>query len=79
MEVRDMRDNPRIWEALSWAELSGREKELWEMLGWHQEGWDSNRAPASADKEWSRLSTSEQVAAMSLGFTEETWNSTEDE
>ena len=34
MEVRDMKGNPGIWEKLSWADLSSKEKELWMLLGW---------------------------------------------
>ncbi|MFN7221991.1 MAG: hypothetical protein ACK5UX_15300 [Burkholderiales bacterium] len=79
MQVRDMKGNPSIWEELSWYDLSSREKELWGMLGWSESAWDGNRAPPSSDKEWSALSTPEQVAAMSLGFTEQSWNDTEDE
>jgi hypothetical protein len=29
MDVRDMKGNPGIWEKLSWADMSGKEKELW--------------------------------------------------
>jgi hypothetical protein len=79
MQVRDMNGNPAIWEELSWADLSSREKELWTALGWSQSAWDRNEAPASADKDWSELSGREQIAAMNLGFTEALWNSTEDE
>lgn len=79
MDVRDMKGNPAIWEELSWADLSSREKELWTILGWRQDRWDGNKAPASADKDWNDLNGSEQIAAMNLGFSEELWNSTEDE
>lgn len=79
MQVRDMNGNPSIWEELSWSDLSSREKELWSLLGWDQGRWDANRAPASSDKEWNDLTTPEQVAAMSLGFTEASWNGTEDQ
>jgi len=34
IQVRDMRGNPGIWEKLSWADLSSKEKELWTLLGW---------------------------------------------
>lgn len=78
MDVRDMQGNPGIWEELSWADLSSREKELWAVLGWRQDKWDRNDAPSSADKVWHDLNSQEQVAAMNLGFSEDTWNSTED-
>lgn len=78
MNVRDMHGNPGIWEELSWADLSSREKELWAALGWRQDKWDGNDPPSSADKDWHDLSSQEQVAAMNLGFSENLWNSTED-
>lgn len=43
MDVRDMQGNPGIWEELSWADLSSREKELWTILGWRQDKWDGNK------------------------------------
>jgi hypothetical protein len=79
MDVRDMNGNPGIWERLSWADLSGRERELWTVLGWSQDKWDRNEAPASADKAWKDLTLQEQGAAMDLGFTEDLWDSFEDE
>jgi hypothetical protein len=79
MQVRDMQGNPGIWEELSWADLSSREKELWAILGWQQDRWDGNQAPSSSDKDWSELNGPEQIAAMNLGFSENLWNSTEDE
>jgi len=79
MDVRDMKGDPGIWERLSWADLSSREKELWTELGWRGDKWDRNEAPASTGKEWKKLSVKEQYAAMSLGFNEEIWNNFEDE
>ncbi len=79
MEVRDMQGNPGIWEELSWADLSSREKELWTTLGWRQDKWDKNDPPPSADKDWNDLNAQEMIAAMNLGFSEDLWNSTEDE
>lgn len=78
MDVRSMQGNPEIWEELSWADLSSREKELWSILGWRQAKWDGNDAPSSADKDWHDLNPQEQAAAMNLGFSEDIWNSTED-
>ena len=79
MYVRHMKGNPGIWEELSWADLSSKEKELWTLLGWQQDKWDGNDAPSSADKDWNDLNQQEQSAAMNLGFSEDTWNITEDE
>jgi len=79
MNVRDMMGNPGIWEKLSWADLSGKERELWTVLGWRQELWDRNEAPASAGKAWKELSRQEQSAAGALGFTEDVWDGFEDE
>ncbi len=79
MEVRDMKGDPGIWEKLSWADLSSREKELWTLLGWQQDRWDRNEAPPSADKTWNDLNYQEQFAAKNLGFTEDIWNNFEDE
>lgn len=79
MNVRDMKGNPGIWEKLSWADLSSTEKELWTNLGWREERWDGNEAPASTSKEWKALTFREQSAALSLGFTEDIWNNFEDE
>ncbi|TAG45091.1 MAG: hypothetical protein EAZ30_16135 [Betaproteobacteria bacterium] len=78
MDVRNMQGNPGIWEELSWADLSSREKELWAALGWQQDQWDGGDAPSSADKDWHDLNSQEQVAATNLGFSEDMWNSTED-
>jgi hypothetical protein len=74
-----MKANPGIWENLSWADLSSKEKELWTLLGWQQAKWDSNEAPSSADKAWNDLNYQEQSAAMNLGFSEDIWNNVEDE
>jgi hypothetical protein len=79
MNVRDMKGNPGIWEKLSWADLSSKEKDLWTDLGWREEKWDINEAPASTNTEWRYLSYKEQNAAASLGFTENIWNNFEDE
>jgi len=79
MSVRDMRSDPGIWEKLSWADLSANEQELWTLLGWQEEKWDRNDAPASADKVWKDLNRQEQSAAMNLGFSQELWDKVEDE
>lgn len=79
MSVRDMRGDPRVWEALSWDDLSGEERELWAVLGWRQDMWDANKAPATTDKAWKDLTYQEQGAAMGLGFTEGIWDGFEDE
>lgn len=79
MGVRDTKGNPRVWEQLSWADMSSEEQAQWAVLGWQQDRWDRNDAPASADKEWSELTPQEQGAAMALGFSENLWNATEDE
>lgn len=79
MSVRDMRSDPGIWEKLSWADLSSKEQELWTLLGWRQDRWDRNEAPASSDKFWSDLNRQEQDAAMDLGFSQDIWDSIEDE
>ncbi len=79
MTVRDIKGNPGIWEELSWADLSSKEKELWAVLGWQEYKWDGNQAPASSDKDWNDLNLLEQTAAMNLGFSEDSWNSTDDE
>lgn len=79
MQVRDMKGNPGMWEKLSWADLSSKEKELWTLLGWEADSWDRNDPPASADKLWKELNYQEQKAAAGLGFTENIWNNFEDE
>jgi len=79
MQVRDMQGNPGIWEKLSWADLSVKEKELWTLLGWQADKWDSNEAPASTSKLWKDLNYQEQNAATNLRFTEDIWNNFEDE
>ena len=79
MQVRDMRGNPGIWEKLSWADMSSKEKELWTLLGWQADKWDRNEAPASTSKLWKYLNYQEQNAATNLGFTEDIWNNVEDE
>ena len=79
MQVRDMRGNPGIWEKLSWADMSSKEKELWTLLGWQADKWDRNEAPASTSKLWKDLNYQEQNAATNLGFTEDIWNNFEDE
>jgi len=78
MGVRDMQGNPGIWEQLGWDDMNALEQQLWSALGWNQDRWDSNNAPASADKEWNELSHQEQFAARGLGFSEQLWNGTED-
>jgi hypothetical protein len=78
MEVRDMKGDPRVWEKLSWEDLSGKEQELWTVLGWSRDKWNRNEAPASADKVWKDLTSEEQGAAMGLGFGEDIWDNFED-
>lgn len=79
MDVRDMKGDPSMWERLSWADLSPRERELWTVLGWREAKWDRNDPPPSARKEWKDLSFDEQNAAVGLGFTDYLWNSFEDQ
>ena len=79
MSVRDMQGDPGIWETLSWRDLSGQEQELWTLLGWQQDQWDRNDAPASSNKVWNDLNQQERSAALNLGFSEEIWNNVEDE
>jgi hypothetical protein len=74
-----MKGNPGIWEELLWNDMSGTEKELWTLLGWQQDKWDRNEAPATTNKVWKDLTSQEQCAAMSLGFTEDIWDGFEDE
>ena len=79
MSVRNMQGNPHILEQLGWEDMSATEQQLWSALGWSQDRWDDNNAPASSDKEWSDLSQQEQFAARGLGFNEQLWNGTEDQ
>ncbi|NLI29451.1 MAG: hypothetical protein GX423_05155 [Nitrospiraceae bacterium] len=79
MSVRDMNGNPKIWEKLTWEDMSSEEQELWSALGWRQYTWNRNEAPASADKSWNDLTASEQNAARGLGFSPALWDSFEDE
>jgi hypothetical protein len=79
MSIRDMKGDPAVWEGLSWADLSGEERELWAVLGWREDMWDRNEAPPSTDKAWKDLTYQEQGAAMSLGFTEGIWDNFEDQ
>jgi hypothetical protein len=79
MDVRDMKGDPGIWEKLSWEDLSSKEKELWTVLGWHQDTWNRNQAPASTNEIWQDLTFQEQAAAMRLGFTQDIWDNFEDQ
>ena len=79
MEVRDMRGDPGIWEKLKWEDMNAKEQELWTVLGWRQDIWNRNQAPASADKNWSDLTAQEQDAATGLGFTRDIWDGFEDQ
>lgn len=79
MNVRNIQENPHIWEQLGWEDMNATEQQLWSALGWNQNRWDNNDAPSSTDKEWHELSQQEQYAARGLGFTEQLWNATEDE
>jgi len=79
MSIRDTQSNPRIWEKLTWSDMTTEEQGYWAVLGWQQARWDNNDAPPSADKEWCELTMQEQRAAAGLGFTEAVWNGTEDE
>lgn len=79
MSVRDMQGDPTGWEELVWEDMNATEQQLWSALGWNQDRWDDNNAPASTNKEWSELSQQEQYAARGLGFNEHIWNGTEDQ
>ena len=79
MNVRNIQENPHIWEQLGWEDMNATEQQLWSALGWNQDRWDNNDAPSSTDKEWHELNQQEQYAARGLGFTEQLWNATEDE
>lgn len=79
MDVRNMNGNPRIWEKLSWEDMSSKEQELWSILGWQQYKWNKNDPPPSSDKAWGDLSHEEQRAASGLGFTQDIWDNFEDE
>ncbi|MDK9717247.1 MAG: hypothetical protein OEL57_04980 [Trichlorobacter sp.] len=79
MSVRNMQDNPHIWEQLGWEDMNATEQQLWSALGWDQDRWDENNAPASTNKDWSDLNQQEQYAARGLGFNDQLWNGTEDQ
>lgn len=80
MSVRDMNGNPAVWEGLYWSDMSPEERELWTVLGWNEQIWDTQiNVPATADMEWRALTDAQRKAASGLGWTEEMWNGFEDQ
>jgi hypothetical protein len=62
------------WNAIRWTAMTVREREAWMALGWTQQRWNANAAPASSSKEWHKLTAREQFFAHALGYVPRTWN-----
>lgn len=62
--------NDYDWFELGESDLS----ECFEVLGWTEESWESDDAPASETKDWSELTIEEQEGATCLCFFEDTWD-----
>ena len=65
---------------LRWADLTGRERELLEVLGWDRAAWDRRGLtpfadfPAIIQKQWHELTDEETDAAVRLGIDRRDWN-----
>jgi len=79
MAVRNMNQDPSIWENFYWEDLSRDEQQLWAILGWNEALWNANNPPPSANMEWDQLTLTQRNAAERLGFTPELWDGFEDQ
>jgi hypothetical protein len=64
------------WETQDWDDLTGAERQAFQILGWSRETWDGDNedAVSSSRKAWSQLSAQERKAAQSLGYSARDWN-----
>eukprot|EP00232_Nephroselmis_pyriformis_P009301 CAMPEP_0182873874 /NCGR_PEP_ID=MMETSP0034_2-20130328/12593_1 /TAXON_ID=156128 /ORGANISM="Nephroselmis pyriformis, Strain CCMP717" /LENGTH=155 /DNA_ID=CAMNT_0025006553 /DNA_START=135 /DNA_END=599 /DNA_ORIENTATION=+ len=59
-----------------WDELTAKDRECWEALGWSNHSWGSNSShewPPTKMAAWGELSAAEQAAAASLSYNEVLW------
>lgn len=62
-----------------WHSMAPFTRELWQQLGWNHEAWDLGLPmPPCVECPWNELSNVGKLAASSLGFTEELWESVKD-
>jgi glutathionylspermidine synthase len=62
---------------LSWDEMTEAQRGHWTVLGWDRTTWDDSpysTPPASSEKFFADLTQKEKVAALSLWYTEESWD-----
>lgn len=64
------------WDRVAWSEMTEKEQELWQELGWNAELWEGDlpNYPETQDTEWEDLTEEERQAAAQLGYDEGAWN-----
>ena len=62
-------------DRLAWEELSDVVKYCWGVLGWNEGSWAYQEPPPTTENmDWDELTEEQRVAAMSLGYREQSWS-----
>lgn len=62
-------------DEMDWGELDPDRRDAWKTLGWSAASWNGDAAkPASHTESFAKLPVDEAIAAISLGFTEWSWD-----
>jgi len=59
----------------NWEDMGPSVQSSWKKLGWSQSNWGGTSS--TDDKAWAQLSEEQKEAAMSLGYTNDVWDSSE--
>jgi len=61
-----------------WDELSAEVQKLFKLLGYTKSLWDNDKTPAICDKYFADLTPEQKAAATKLGYTETSWNESDE-
>lgn len=74
MEAWRSADPNLYWRFYSWDQFLTHEERLWARLGWNERSWSGREeAPRTERTPWDDLTRDQEMAAITLGFTEEKW------
>jgi len=70
---------PKDYDDMFWNQLPKKIKEAYEALGYDEDLWDRDEAPAAVGKDWDDLTEEEQNGAVTVGYSEATWDADSDD
>ncbi len=62
------------YRSYDWGELTTSQQDIFRMLGWNEVSWSNDEIPSSYEKDWDRLSTTEQSKANAVCYFEHNWD-----